>query len=59
MIPQRMLGDLGPVGAIAVGAMGFAGFYGASDHDEGILAIRRALDTGITLIDTAEAYGGG
>ena len=57
---QRRLGREGPwVGAIALGAMGFAGFYGARDDDEGVRAIRRALDVGITLIDTAEAYGEG
>jgi aryl-alcohol dehydrogenase-like predicted oxidoreductase len=57
---QRRLGKDGPlVGAIALGAMGFAGFYGPSDDDEGVRAIQRALDVGMTLIDTAEAYGGG
>jgi aryl-alcohol dehydrogenase-like predicted oxidoreductase len=56
----RRLGRGGPVvGAIGLGAMGFAGFYGPSDDAGGVLAIRRALDVGITLIDTAEAYGGG
>jgi len=55
----RMLGDGTPVGAIALGAMAFAGFYGGGEDDEGVAAIRRALDTGITLIDTAEAYGAG
>jgi aryl-alcohol dehydrogenase-like predicted oxidoreductase len=39
--------------------MGFAGFYGRSDKEAGVRAIRRALDRGITLIDTAEAYGAG
>jgi len=59
-VEQRRLGQEGPwVGAIALGAMGFAGYYGASDDDEGVRAIRRALDLGITLIDTAEAYGQG
>ena len=57
---QRRLGRDGPlVGAIALGAMGFAEFYGPSDDEEGVRAIRRALDLGITLIDTAEAYGRG
>jgi aryl-alcohol dehydrogenase-like predicted oxidoreductase len=59
-VERRRLGRDGPlVGAIALGAMGFAGFYGPSDDEEGVRAIRRALDLGITLIDTAEAYGGG
>ena len=47
------------VGAIALGAMAFAGWYGASDDDAGVHAIQRAIDEGITLIDTAEAYGAG
>jgi aryl-alcohol dehydrogenase-like predicted oxidoreductase len=56
----RTLGTDGPqVAPIGLGAMGFAGFYGASTDDPGIAAIRRALDAGITMIDTAEAYGQG
>ena len=47
------------VGAIGLGAMGFAGYYGGSDDEEGVRAIWRALDLGITLIDTAESYGDG
>jgi aryl-alcohol dehydrogenase-like predicted oxidoreductase len=57
---RRRLGHGGPlVGAIGLGAMGFAGYYGGSDDEEGVRAIRRALDLGITLIDTAESYGDG
>jgi aryl-alcohol dehydrogenase-like predicted oxidoreductase len=59
MIDRRSLGAIGPVGAIALGAMGFAGFYAGGDDEDGVRAIRRALDEGITLIDTAEAYGQG
>lgn len=59
MIERRGLGTIGPVGAIALGAMGFAGFYAGGDDEDGVRAIRRALDEGITLIDTAEAYGQG
>jgi aryl-alcohol dehydrogenase-like predicted oxidoreductase len=59
-VEQRRLGRDGPpVAPVALGAMGFAGFYGPSDDEEGVRAIRRALDLGITMIDTAEAYGGG
>ncbi len=39
--------------------MSFAGYYGPADAAEGVRAVNRALDLGITLIDTAEAYGGG
>jgi aryl-alcohol dehydrogenase-like predicted oxidoreductase len=57
---QRYLGRGGPrVGALGCGAMSFAGYYGAAEDAEGVRAINRALDLGITLIDTAEAYGEG
>lgn len=55
----RTLGDGTPVGAIALGAMAFAGFYAGGDDEEGVRAIHRALDLGVTLLDTAEAYGQG
>jgi aryl-alcohol dehydrogenase-like predicted oxidoreductase len=56
----RRLGTGGPeVGPVAFGAMSFAGYYGAADAEEGVRAVHRAIDLGITLIDTAEAYGGG
>jgi aryl-alcohol dehydrogenase-like predicted oxidoreductase len=59
VIEQRALGQIGTVGNLALGAMAFAGFYGESDDEDGVAAIQRALDEGITLIDTAEAYGQG
>lgn len=56
----RRLGREGPeVGPLAFGAMSFAGYYGPAQDAEGIRAIHRALDVGITLIDTAEVYGDG
>lgn len=60
MLATRRLGqgDV-PVGAIALGAMAFAAWYGESDDDAGVRAIQRAIDEGVTLIDTAEAYGAG
>ena len=60
MIDTRKLGQ-GEVrvGAIALGAMAFAGWYDTRDDEAGVLAIHRALDAGITLIDTAEVYGNG
>jgi aryl-alcohol dehydrogenase-like predicted oxidoreductase len=48
------------VSRIGLGAMTMAGTYtseGALDHDESIRTIRRALDLGVTHIDTAEIYG--
>ncbi|MBL8607258.1 MAG: aldo/keto reductase [Myxococcales bacterium] len=47
------------VGAMALGAMAFAGWYDTRDDEGGVRAIQRALDAGITLIDTAEVYGNG
>jgi aryl-alcohol dehydrogenase-like predicted oxidoreductase len=59
MIETRKLGQ-GEVrvGAIALGAMAFAGWYDTRDDEAGVIAIHRALDAGITLIDTAEVYEG-
>lgn len=48
------------VSRIGLGAMTMAGTYtseGALDHDESIRTIQRALDLGVTHIDTAEIYG--
>jgi aryl-alcohol dehydrogenase-like predicted oxidoreductase len=51
------LGDL-TVGRIGLGAMSMSGSYGAApDESESIRTIHRALDLGVTLLDTAEAYG--
>src|SRR6266545_3551734 len=48
------------VSRIGLGAMTMAGYYtsgGGLDDDESIRAIHRALDLGVTHIDTAEIYG--
>jgi aryl-alcohol dehydrogenase-like predicted oxidoreductase len=45
------------VSRIGLGAMGMSGTYGAPDEAESIRTIHRALDLGVTLIDTAEIYG--
>src|SRR6059036_973965 len=37
--------------------MGMSGTYGAADEAESMRTIQRALDLGVTLIDTAEVYG--
>ena len=39
------------------GAMGMSAFYGARDETEAVATLNRAVDLGVTLIDTAEAYG--
>jgi aryl-alcohol dehydrogenase-like predicted oxidoreductase len=59
-LPQRMLGSSGiAVSAIGLGCMSLSGVYGASGDDEGIALIHEALDRGITLLDTSDAYGAG
>ena len=57
---QRSLGRQGPlVSAIGLGCMGMSpGVYGPVDDTESIRTLRRALDLGITFLDTAEVYGG-
>ena len=55
---QRNLGSQGlRVSAVGLGCMGMSQFYGAADETESIAVIRRALDLGVTFLDTAEAYG--
>jgi aryl-alcohol dehydrogenase-like predicted oxidoreductase len=54
----RKLGGL-EVSALGLGCMGMSEFYGTRDDDESIRTIHRALDLGITLIDTADVYGRG
>jgi aryl-alcohol dehydrogenase-like predicted oxidoreductase len=60
MIEKRKLGSQGAsVGCLGYGAMVLEGYYGASDDDQAVQAIRRALDAGMTMIDSADAYGNG
>ena len=42
-----------------LGCMGMSEFYGASDEGEAIATIHRALDLGVTFLDTADMYGVG
>ncbi|MDX6723344.1 MAG: hypothetical protein QOD73_1748 [Solirubrobacteraceae bacterium] len=54
----RILGDQGlKVSAIGLGCMGMSEFYGRADEDEAIRTIHRALDLGVTFLDTADMYG--
>ncbi len=55
----RKLGGL-EVGAQGLGCMGMSQAYGVFDNeDESIATVHRALDLGVTLLDTANVYGGG
>jgi aryl-alcohol dehydrogenase-like predicted oxidoreductase len=55
----RKLGKVGPqVSALGYGAMGLSSAYGpAANRQDAIAIIRAAVDRGVTLFDTAEAYG--
>ncbi|MFE2108848.1 aldo/keto reductase [Kitasatospora sp. NPDC059463] len=57
-VPTRHLGGL-EVGAQGLGALGLSEFYGPIDPEQAVATIRRALDLGVTLIDTADVYGHG
>jgi len=52
------LGDLS-VSVQGLGCMGMSEWYGATDWDESIATIHRALGLGVTFIDTADIYGAG
>ena len=57
---QRRLGSSGiEVGAIGLGCMGFSIAYdpGTKSDEASIAVIRHALDVGVTLLDTSDAYG--
>jgi aryl-alcohol dehydrogenase-like predicted oxidoreductase len=59
-LPSRMLGASGiAISAIGLGCMSLSGVYGASSDDDGVALIGDALDRGITLLDTSDAYGAG
>jgi aryl-alcohol dehydrogenase-like predicted oxidoreductase len=54
----RRLGRNGPqVSAIGLGCMGMSEFYGAGDEQESLATLDRALELGVTFLDTADMYG--
>ncbi|MFE2431092.1 aldo/keto reductase [Streptomyces sp. NPDC059373] len=55
---QHALGSQGlTVGIQGLGCMGMSAFYGTTDEEESLATIDRALELGVTLLDTAESYG--
>ncbi|WP_369388940.1 aldo/keto reductase [Streptomyces sp. CG1] len=59
-IPTVRLGEGGPeVGVQGLGCMGMSFAYGPTDAGQARAALERALELGVTLYDTADAYGAG
>ncbi|MEV5434559.1 aldo/keto reductase [Streptomyces sp. NPDC052682] len=59
-IPTAKLGNDGPeVGIQGLGCMGMSFAYGPADADASRATLERALELGVTLYDTADAYGSG
>jgi aryl-alcohol dehydrogenase-like predicted oxidoreductase len=57
---RREIGRSGlVVSAIGLGCMGMSQFYGPADEAESIRTLHRALELGVTLLDTADVYGQG
>ncbi|UKY52837.1 aldo/keto reductase [Streptomyces inhibens] len=57
---RRRLGTHGPdVSALGLGCMGMSTAYGVPDDAESVRTLDRAVELGVTLLDTADAYGRG
>ena len=54
---QRTLGQGLSVAELGLGCMGMSQSYGSPDDQESVATIHRALDLGVTFLDTADAYG--
>jgi len=47
------------VSALGLGCMGMSQSYGTPDDAESLATLNQAIDRGITMLDTADMYGGG
>jgi aryl-alcohol dehydrogenase-like predicted oxidoreductase len=57
-VNERNLGSQGlVVSELGLGCMGMSEFYGTTNEDESVATIHRAIDLGVTFIDTADMYG--
>src|SRR5277367_2938203 len=57
-LTTRALGNSGlVVSSQGLGCMGMSEFYGAGDEAESVATIHRALDLGVTFLDTSDMYG--
>ena len=57
-VPRRALGGL-EVSALGLGCMGMSQMYGTADRTESLPTLHRALDLGVTFLDTSDVYGEG
>ncbi|MEM6958273.1 MAG: aldo/keto reductase [Myxococcota bacterium] len=55
-MPTRTLGGVA-LSALGLGCMGMSEFYGARDDEQSLATLHRALDLGVTFLDSAETYG--
>ena len=57
MKPRALGPTRTPVSALGLGCMGMSEFYGATDDAQSLATLARALELGVTFLDTADTYG--